>query len=213
MVRRNGLRVMLMASLSLVAAAGCGQGTPPPSGSPTPATSTTSSVPSPTPSAVPSLSPTPPPTDPAIVFAADGIGPYLVGTQLAELQSRALVAGLVDSQFCADSKGATAIGRYATSVTLTFTGGRLASVHTQSADYVTPSGAKVGLTLAEVQAIYGARGTLLTSTAGVKAMVVRVPSSTVALVLVMDPTGAKVASMDAGEADKLEAAARTGQGC
>jgi hypothetical protein len=42
---------------------------------------------------------------------------------------------------------------------------------------------------------------------------VRVPASTLAVVAFLDPTNTTVASMSGGEADRLETAARTGEGC
>jgi hypothetical protein len=69
------------------------------------------------------------------------------------------------------------------------------------------------MTLAEVQGIYGARGTLITGTLGNKAFIVRVPASALAIVFYLDPSNTRVASMSGGEAQPLEAAARSGEGC
>jgi hypothetical protein len=205
------------AGVLTLTATGCGTGTPPPSGPTTPTASTTAAspaVPTVTTSGSASAAPAPPTTDPAIIFAADGIGPYIIGTQLSELQGRALVTGVFESQLCADSKGAAATGRYAGVISLSFTAGRLVSVHTTSDTLVTPSGAKVGMSLADAQSLYGGRGTLITSTAGAsKALVVRVTATALAVVLFLDPTNTKVASMSGGEAERLESAARAGEGC
>lgn len=207
--RRVGPAV-LVAALGLTGAAACtagggtGTGTTPSPGGPS-ATATAS----------PSLSPspTPPPTDPAIVFAADGIGKYLIGTPLASLQGSTLISDLVESPHCSDAFGAKATGTYAGKVSLTFRGGKLIAIHTDSTSLVTPSGAKVGMAVAEVQSIYAARATLITGTLGNKALSVRVPASTLAIVFYLDATNTKVAAMGAGEAQPLEDAARNGEGC
>lgn len=211
------LRTALCTAAALtLAATGCGTGTPPPSGTPTPTASTPAASlarPTVTASGTPTASPTPPPTDAATIFAADGVGPYIIGTALTELQGRGLVTGIADSPLCVDSKSATATAPYAGVVSLSFAAGRLVSIHTASDTLVTPSGVRVGLPLADVQARYGGRGTVLTSTGGTKSLVVRVTATTLALVLTFDPATAKVSSMSGGEADRLETAARTGEGC
>jgi hypothetical protein len=160
-----------------------------------------------------SPSPTPPATDPAIIFAADGIGPYPIGRQLADLTSRGLLTGVTDSPVCVDTKNAGGSGRYAGLVTMTFIGGKLVALHTNSTAVVTPSGAKVGMALTELQSIYGGRGNLITGSAGNKALSVRVPSSPLAIVFFLDATNTSVASMSGGEAERLETAAKTGEGC
>jgi len=200
--------------LVVLVAAGCDGG--PPSGGPTPGPGTTTGAVSSataSPSASPTLSPTPPPTDPAIVFAADGLGAYVIGTALSDLSSRGLITGVVESKLCADSKGANATGRYAGQLTFSFLANRLVAVHTTAPGLVTPSGARVGMSLDAIQGIYGSRGTLITGTHGNKALVVRVPASGLAIVFYLDPTNTKVASMSGGEGERLEDAARTGEGC
>jgi hypothetical protein len=199
-----------------LAGTGCGTGTPPPRSTAPPsattraASSTTARV---TPSGSAAVSPTPPATDPAIVFAADGIGPYLIGTQLSELQGRALVANAVDSQACVGYQEAAPIGRYAGILTLLFTAGRLASIRTTSDTLVTPAGAKVGMALADAQTLYGSRATPITAPSGGKALSVRVTATTLGLVLYLDSTNTKVIAMSGGEADHLETAAHLGEAC
>lgn len=220
MVRHIVLRVALLAGRVVAAAiavvalatAGCDRGSP--SGSPTPGT-TAAGGPSASATVSPTASPslTAPPTDPAIVFAADGIGAYVIGTMLSDLQSRALVTAIAESQLCADTKGANATGRYAGQLSFTFKSNRLVAVHTTSTTLVTPSGAKVGMALPELQGVYGARGTLITGTSGNKAFVVRVPATALAIVFFLDSTNTRVASMSGGEAERLETAARVGEGC
>jgi hypothetical protein len=213
-----GLVAGLVAGLIGLTLAACG-GDDPPAADPstTPAESASASAaaptttpPDPTPSGTPSVAP---PTDPAIVFAADGIGPYVIGSSLADLTTQGLVTGVVESELCANTKGATATGRYAGKLSLTFTGDQLTSIHTTSTDLITPSGARVGQSLAELRIIYGSRGAVITGTLGNQAMVVRVPTSILAIVFYLDASNTRVASMSAGNADTLEDAARTGEGC
>jgi hypothetical protein len=135
MARKSVLRTIGIASAIavLTLASACRA-----SGPSTPATTaavppTTSPAGSASPSPGSSPTPTTPPTDPAIVFAADGIGGYTIGTALTDLQSRAMVTKISESPFCADAKGADATGVYAGKVTLTFRSGRLTAVHTLSA--------------------------------------------------------------------------------
>lgn len=154
-----------------------------------------------------------PPTDPAIVIAADGIGAYVIGSSLADLTSRSLVTSVAESELCADAKSANPTDRYAGVLSLTFTGDTLTSVHTTSTELITPSGARVGMTLAQIQAIYGSRGTLITGTLGNQAFAVRVPASILAIVFYLDASNTRVASISAGNAEDLENAARTGEGC
>jgi len=185
----------------------------------TPPTTTPSATAGPTASATPSASPntspspTTSPTDPAAVLAADGIGPYVISTALTDLQNRGLVQNIVENVHCSTYQGAEATGRYAGQVTLTFRSGRLVALHTESTALVTPSGARVGMTLTQLQGIYGSRGTLITGTTGNKAYVVRVAASGLAVVFFMDSAGTRVRSMSGGEAQGLEDAARTGEGC
>lgn len=192
--------------------AGCGTGTPPTNDA-SPARTATTDVPSPTASPSASLTPTPPPTDPAIVFAADGIGPYVIGTTLADLQNRALVTGIADDQTCPGVTTAAATQPYAGRLTVTFIRGRLSSIHTASDTLVTPAGVKVGMPLTQVEAVYGGRGTLLARSDGRKALVVRSPATAFAVTLSLNEDGTAVASMSAGEADTLETVARTGVPC
>ncbi len=211
--RRTGTRavIALLALTALTVLAGCNRNgaTPPPAGiSTTPATTATAS---PTPTGTPS--PTPPPTDPAIVFAADGIGPYVIGTSLTDLQDHGSLANIEESPFCTDAKGADATGLYAGKITLTFRSGRLTAIHTLSTAYVTPSGARIGMSLTALQGIYGSRGTLINGSLSNKGYSVRVAATGLAIVFLLDSTNTKVAAMSGGEAQALEDAVRHGEGC
>jgi hypothetical protein len=206
-------RPLLLAAVLLVATA-CDADAPTP-------TPTAAASPSATPAGTPTATATPPgptssptPTvDRATVFAADGIGPYVIGTSLAHLRDRSLVTGVSDSMLCDNAKGARATGRYAAQLTLTFVDDRLVSVHTTASGLVTPSGARVGQTIPDLETRYGSRGTLITGALGNKAFVVRVPASGLGIVFYLDPTNTRVQSMSGGEAQALEDAARHGEGC
>jgi hypothetical protein len=162
-------------------------------------------------SATTSPTPTAPATDPAIVFAADGIGPYVIGVALADLQAHGQVTNLSSSPFCTNYTGGEATGRYAGTITLTFHLGHLTQIHTLSNQYVTPSGAKLGMTLSDLQGIYGARGTLITGALS-KGFSVRVESTGLAIVFLIDSSG-NANAMSGGEATPLEDAVVHGEGC
>ena len=132
---------------------------------------------------------------------------------MSTLKSRRLITNIVESLHCRDSYGAEATGRYARKLTFTFRGARLTSVHTDSTALVTPSGARVGMTLTTIQRLYGDRGRLITGVNGNKAFSVRVPGTALAVVFFLDAENKKVRSISAGEARPLEDAARAGEGC
>jgi hypothetical protein len=153
------------------------------------------------------------------VLAANGIGPYVVGASLAELQSRTLVTNVEGSFHCDDSwQGGEATGLYAGRLWVTFYLGRLIDVHTSWTELVTPSGARVGMTLTELQNIYGSHGTLITGmddspVTENQALSVRVPDTELGIVFYLDNTNAKSDSMSAGKVERLEQMAVVGEGC
>jgi hypothetical protein len=184
--------------------------------SPDPSPSETATVPSATPTSNPIGTPSPnePSTDPATVLAANGIGPYVIDAKLSELQSRALVTNIEPSFHCDDTwQGAEATGRYAGQLTATFHLGRLIDLHTNSTELVTPSGARVGMPLTELQSIYGSRGTLITGTSGNQAISVHVPDTALGIVFYLDEKNTKALSMSAGRVERLEQVAVVGEGC
>lgn len=184
--------------------------------SPDPSPSETPTVPSASATSNPvgTPSPTEPAADPATVLAANGISPYVVGAKLSELQSQALVTNLEPSFHCDDTwQGAEPTGRYAGQLTVTFHLGRLIDLHTNSTEFVTPSGARVGMPLTELQSIYGSRGTLITGTSGNQAFSVHVPDTALGIVFYLDETNTKALSMSAGGFEQLEQAAVVGEGC
>jgi hypothetical protein len=196
---------------------------PTPSETAPPATTVQSASPMPSPVATPSPTPIPslvatplpsePAIDPATLFAAHGIGPYVVGARLAVLEAKGLVANLEPSFHCTDEyQNAEATGRYAGQLHLTFYFGELIDVHTASSELVTPSGASVGMPLAELQRIYGKRGTLITGVSANPAFSVHVPDG-LGIVFFLDETDTKVWSMSAGEVERLDIMAVVGEGC
>lgn len=192
------------------------QRSPDPSPSPSEAAPlpTTVASASPTSSPIATPSPTEPATDPATVLAANGIGPYAIGARLSDLRSRALVTNVQPSSNCDDSwQHAEATGSYAGQLSFTFDHGRLTSIDTDATDLVTPSGARVGMPLTELQRIYGSRGRLITGASGNQAISVRVPDTSLGIVFFLDATNTKTWSMSAGEIQRLEIAAVVGEGC
>jgi hypothetical protein len=184
--------------------------------SPDPSPSDTATVPSASPTSNPVGTPSPnePSTDPATVLAANGIGPYVIDVKLSELQSRALVTNIEHSFHCDDTwQGAEATGRYAGQLTVTFHLGRLIDLHTNSTELVTPSGARVGMPLTELQSIYGSRGTLITGTSGNQAFSVHVSDTALGIVFYLDEKNTKAGSMSAGRVERLDQVAVVGEGC
>jgi hypothetical protein len=206
--------VAALAVTMVAIAAGCKKESGATPASTPPLASTAAATPSASGSPAPSSSASPSPTaDRGTVFAADGIGPYVIGTTLSDLRTRGLATAVSESPHCADAKGAEATGRYAGQITLSFKADRLTAVNTNSTALVTPSGARVGMTLTQLLAVYGSRGTLITGTLGNKAYVVRVLGSGLGIVFYLDATNTRVAAMSGGEATPLEDAARVGEGC
>jgi len=205
----NTLTGLVTAGL-LVAAAGCTGKTP----SGAVATGSSSPPARATPSPTPTRSPFPtsPPTNPAVVFAADGIGGYTIGADLTDLQTRGMVTNIAPVALCVDTKQAEATGVYAGKLSLTFRAAQLTAIHTTDPGYVTPSGAKVGLAVADLDSTYGPRAALISGKAG-QAITVRVPATTLALVFALDPTDKVVAGMFAGQAQQAEDTATTGRSC
>lgn len=91
--------------------------------------------------------------------------------------------------------------------------GRLTDVSTRSTDLVTPSGARVGMLLTEVQSIYGSRGTLITGVSVNQAISVHVPDTDLGIVSYLDETNTKTRSMSSGVVQRLDTMAVVGEGC
>lgn len=218
----NRPRRLFASTALLFAISACSQAAgsiePAPAASQTAVPSIVTASPGPTasPTASPTGTPSPaqPTSDPATVLAANGIGPYEVGGLLSELQSEGLVVNLAPSFNCDDEwQSAEATGRYADRLTVTFLLGRLIDVHTASAELVTPSGARVGMPLAELQGIYGSRGGLITGVSGNQAVSVHEPNTDLGIVFYLDEANATVRAISAGGVERLETAALVGEGC
>jgi hypothetical protein len=208
---RRPLLALFLAALPIVGVAGCtASGLTDPQ-SPAPGVSRTAprSSPSPSPSPVPTVSP----LDPNVVFAADGIAGYQIGAGLTDLVFASMVTNVVPvgagNPACANTSQGGATGFYAGRLTLTFAGGQLVAIRTVDPGLTTPSGAHVGMAVADLKSIYANRATPI----GTSALSVRVPATTLALVFTLDPTASTVTAMSAGQAEPLENAATTGQIC
>jgi hypothetical protein len=165
-----------------------------------------------TPGARPSQSASP--GDSGSVLAADGIGPYRVGASLSSLRSRGLVSNVIDSVNCDSSfKQAEGTGRYAGKLSVSFADGRLTDVATASNSLVTPSRARVGMTLKDLQRIYGSRGTVIQGDGGNRAFSVRVAGTELGVVFYLEATNTKVNAVAAGQVERLEQAAVVGESC
>jgi hypothetical protein len=215
MKRQTRLQVVAVASLALVVL-GCTKGGP---SSPAPSAPAPTTVGSPTPSASTSVAttatatPKPSPTvDPAIILAADGIGPYHIGEKLTDLTSKSLLVGLTDSMTCPGVKVANATGIYAGKLRIAFQSGVMRSIYSSSTKYRTPSGGKVGMKLTTLQSIYGSHGSIVHSIGG-GGYLVRVTGSTKGVVFILDPDLTTAISIGVGDANALEEDAKSGEGC
>lgn len=176
------------------------------SGPPTPIVSGEAAPPSPGPSSIagPTTAPPSPSVDP-LVLSVDGIGPYRLGTgaTLDQLQGTGVLTSVANGgEACPQHFGAQGTGQY-TGIRLWFLPDRkLDFVIARAPTIRTPSGARVGNTLAELQTIYGSRGEVLT-VGGAKAYIVRVASSGRAIFFELDLANAQVIAVYAGGGDRL----------
>lgn len=109
------------------------------------------------------------------VLSVGGAGVYRIGASLAALTA----AGRIDwtAPGCGTVVHAGVTGSWAGVLLLAFRDGRLVEVGTATAPPQSPAGASVGMSFAELEAIYGARGSLIRNDAGnAEAYLVRVGS-------------------------------------
>ncbi|MFG3554641.1 hypothetical protein ACGGAQ_09635 [Micromonospora sp. NPDC047557] len=109
------------------------------------------------------------------VLSVGGAGVYRIGASLAALTA----AGRIDwtAPGCGTVVNAGVTGSWAGVLLLAFRDGRLVEVGTATAPPQSPAGARVGMSFAELEAIYGPRGSLIRNDAGdAEAYLVRVGS-------------------------------------
>ncbi|MGC4748695.1 hypothetical protein ACLQ28_24025 [Micromonospora sp. DT201] len=109
------------------------------------------------------------------VLSVQGVGAYRIGVSLAALTA----AGRIDwvAPGCGGVVHAGATGSWAGVLMLAFRDGWLVAVGTATAPPRSPAGATVGMSFAELEAIYGRRGSLIRNDAGdAEAYLVRVGS-------------------------------------
>ncbi|MGW5558760.1 hypothetical protein ACWER9_16230 [Micromonospora sp. NPDC003944] len=109
------------------------------------------------------------------VLGVAGAGVYRIGASLAALTTN----GHIDwtAPACGGVVHAGATGAWAGVLLLAFQNGRLVEVGTATAPPQSPAGATVGMSFAELEAIYGRRGSLIRNDAGgAEAYLVRVGS-------------------------------------
>ncbi|MEU0552180.1 hypothetical protein [Micromonospora sp. NPDC005979] len=109
------------------------------------------------------------------VLGVGGAGAYRIGASLAALTA----AGRIDwtAPGCGTVVHAGATGSWAGVLLLAFRDGLLVEVGTATAPPQSPAGARVGMSFAELEAIYGPRGSLIRNDAGdAEAYLVRVGS-------------------------------------
>ncbi|MGB2568999.1 hypothetical protein ACPFP2_11165 [Micromonospora citrea] len=98
------------------------------------------------------------------VLSVRGAGPFRIGARLSRLSA----AGLIDWTVveCGGVVRAGATGEWAGVVLLAFRHGRLVEVGTATAPPRSPAGAGVGMSFADLEAIYGRRGSMIRNDAG-----------------------------------------------
>lgn len=109
------------------------------------------------------------------VLSVAGAGVYRIGASLAALTAN----GHIDwtAPTCGGVVHAGVTGTWAGVLLLAFQNGRLVEVGTATAPPQSPAGARVGMSFAELEAIYGPRGSLIHNDAGdAEAYLVRVGS-------------------------------------
>ncbi|MGC4813436.1 hypothetical protein ACLQ29_23150 [Micromonospora sp. DT228] len=109
------------------------------------------------------------------VLGVAGAGAYRIGASLAALTANGHIDWTAPS--CGGVVHAGATGSWAGVLVLAFRDGRLVEVGTATAPPRSPAGAAVGMSFAELEEIYGRRGSLIRNDAGdAEAYLVRVGS-------------------------------------
>jgi len=144
------------------------------------------------------------------VLGEDGIGPYLVGTAQSTLTNQGRLAGVTATSGCPNWATAKGTGVYA-GLGLVFYQGRLDWVEVGAPGITARAGGRVGLTQAQLQAVYPGAA-LLTAALGAKAVAVRNVASGNELFFRFG-TGGTVSVIQAGPIETLEFRFTDGEGC
>jgi hypothetical protein len=144
------------------------------------------------------------------VLSVAGAGTYRIGASLAALSATGRIDWVAPG--CAGVVHAGATGRWAGVILLAFRDGRLVEVGTATAPPRSPAGAAVGMSFAELEEIYGPRGTLIRNDAGdAEAYLVRVGSRVE--LFTGHPIRPGVGYFQVGPADFVERNFRQGPSC
>ncbi|MFI7607267.1 hypothetical protein ACIBTV_19290 [Micromonospora sp. NPDC049366] len=144
------------------------------------------------------------------VLSVRGAGPFRIGDRLDRLTA----AGLIDwvAEGCSGVRHAGVTGPWAGVILLAFMGGRLVEISTATAPPRSPAGAAVGMSFAELEAIYGRRGSLIRNDAGTaSAYLVRVGSRVE--LFTGHPIRPGVGAFQVGPASFVERGFRQGPSC
>jgi hypothetical protein len=165
--------------------------------------------------ASPTVKPSPKPTvDPMLVVTPKGVGPYLIGVTLASLQSKGQVVDLEDSPICPGVKFGRSTGKYAGKLRLVFgADGKLWHFETSDTTLQTTVGARVGMKIATIAGLYGAKATVYPQTGSALGGVLAEGSGGLAVVFLEGPDD-RAASLIVGPTELLEAfATGNSEGC
>lgn len=146
-----------------------------------------------------------PSVGPAVpVFTVDGGGPYQLGADFTKLQADGKLAEVSTSnELCGPHLSARGVAPWQDiRMSARTSDSKLYLVVNRSATITTPSGAKIGMTLAQLKAIYGAAGEELTVNT-VKGYLVKTPSGN-GLLFDFDVSTKKVLAIIAGNATYLK---------
>ncbi|MEV4489354.1 hypothetical protein AB0K04_04465 [Micromonospora coxensis] len=144
------------------------------------------------------------------VLSVRGAGPFRIGARLSRLSA----AGLIDWTVvgCDGVVHAGVTGEWAGVVLLAFRHGRLVEVGTATVPPRSPAGAGVGMFFAELEAIYGRRGSMIRNDAGT-ASAYLVRFGTRVELFTGHPIRSGVGYFQVGPADFVERRFRQGRSC
>ncbi|WP_435206422.1 hypothetical protein [Micromonospora sp. bgisy143] len=144
------------------------------------------------------------------VLSVRGAGVYRIGASLAALTAAGHIGWTAPG--CGTVVNAGVTGSWAGVLLLAFRDGRLVEVGTATAPPQSPAGARVGMSFAELEAIYGARGSMIRNDAGdAEAYLVRVGSRVE--LFTGHPIRPGVGYFQVGPADYVERNFRQGGSC